>query len=124
MQKKMFDKHVQKLNLKIKQLEQSLTEKDKEIRFQALKIKELVYAGTDTHREQIIRRDYQVLQSLSSAASPNRNLGTGSMVSSENLAKLNQRREFQLKYGRVLPRALKATADSANQSENDSIDMY
>ena len=58
MQKKMFDKHVQKLNLEIQNQQQALKEKDKELRMQALKIKELVYAGTDTRREQIIRRDY------------------------------------------------------------------
>ena len=62
MQKKMFDKHVQKLNLKIQQLQQVIKEKDKELRMQALKIKELVYAGTDTHREQIIKKDFQLLQ--------------------------------------------------------------
>lgn len=45
MQKKMFDKHTQKLNLKIQQMEQTIKEKDTEIRMQALKIKELIYAG-------------------------------------------------------------------------------
>ena len=58
MQKKMFDAHVQKQNLKLKDLELAVKEKDKEIRFQAMKIKELVYAGTDSHREAIIKRDY------------------------------------------------------------------
>ena len=47
---------------------------------QAIKIKELIYAGTDTHREKIIKNDYKLLQSLASAAaaggaaSPNRHL--------------------------------------------------
>lgn len=70
-----------------------------------------MYAGTDAHRDQIIRRDFNVLQSLSQGVSPNRNLsnGTQPVVSSENLNKLNQRREQNLKYGRVLPRALKNT---------------
>jgi hypothetical protein len=47
MQKKMFDQHVHKQNVKIQQLQQHMKEKDKELRMQALKIKELVYAGTD-----------------------------------------------------------------------------
>ena len=46
MQKKMFDKSIQKFNLKIMEQEKLLKEKDKELRMQALKIKELVYAGT------------------------------------------------------------------------------
>ena len=35
-----------------------MKEKDKELRIQALKIKEIVYAGTDYQREKIIKRDY------------------------------------------------------------------
>jgi hypothetical protein len=50
-------------------LENTIKEKDKEIRLQAYKLKELVYAGTDTHREKLIKRDFQLLSSL---ASPNR----------------------------------------------------
>lgn len=46
MQKKMFDKSIQKYNMKIQEQEKLLKEKDKELRMQALKIKELVYAGT------------------------------------------------------------------------------
>ena len=74
MQKKMFDKHTQKLNLQIQQQAGLIKEKDKELRMQAIKIKELVYAGTDVQREKIIKKDYQLLQSLASAASPNRHL--------------------------------------------------
>jgi hypothetical protein len=55
-------------------LNQLIKEKDKELRMQAIKIKELIYAGTDTHREKIIKNDYKLLQSLASAASPNRHL--------------------------------------------------
>ncbi len=40
---------------------QIIKEKDKELRMQAIKIKELVYAGTDTHREKIINKDYHLL---------------------------------------------------------------
>ena len=76
MQKTIFDKHVHKLNCRIKQLEDGQKDKDKEIRMQAHKIKELVYAGTDVHRERIIKNDYALLQSLASAASPNRHLGS------------------------------------------------
>ena len=112
MQKKMFDKHVQKLNLEIQNQQQSLKEKDKELRMQALKIKELVYAGTDTHREQIIRRDYQLLQSLASAASPNRHISSTSDISVQNQHKLEQLRQHQLGYGRVLPSAFSALQKS------------
>ena len=48
---------------------------------QALKIKELLYAGTDQHREQIIKRDYNQLKDLSSAASPNRHLSGSNSIS-------------------------------------------
>jgi hypothetical protein len=61
MQKKMFDKNIQRLNLQINQLNQIVKEKDKELRMQAIKIKELIYAGTDTHREKIIKNDYKLL---------------------------------------------------------------
>ena len=37
--------------MKIGQLEMAIKEKDRELRLQALKIKELVYAGTETNRE-------------------------------------------------------------------------
>jgi hypothetical protein len=47
--------------LQINQLTQLLKEKDKELRMQAIKIKELVYAGTETHREKIIKNDYKLL---------------------------------------------------------------
>lgn len=61
MQKKMFDKHTQKLNLKIQQLEQVIKEKDSEIRMQALKIKELIYAGGTEKTQAIVRRDFMLL---------------------------------------------------------------
>ena len=77
----MFDKHTQKLNFKIQEQEQLIKEKDKELRMQALKIKELLYAGTDQHREQIIKRDYNQLKDLSSAASPNRHLSGSNSIS-------------------------------------------
>ena len=48
---------------------------------QAIKIKELVYAGSDTKRQQIIKKDYGMLQSLASAASPNRHLGSMGSIS-------------------------------------------
>ena len=72
MQKKLFDKHVLAQNKVIKQHEQSIKEKDKELRMQALKIKELMTAGTDAQRNKIIRKDFQLLQSLAQASSPNR----------------------------------------------------
>ena len=75
----MFDKHVQKQNLKIQHFEKIMKEKDKELRMQALKIKELVYAGTDYNRQQIIKRDQVLLQGLSSATSPNRHLDNNSI---------------------------------------------
>ena len=65
MQKKLFDKHLHAQNKVIKQHEQSLKEKVKELRMQGLKIKELMNAGTDFHRNKIIKKDYQLLQSLS-----------------------------------------------------------
>ena len=55
-------------------MEQIIKEKDKEIRMQAIKIKEFLYAGTDHNRDKIVKNDYLLLQSLASAASPNRHL--------------------------------------------------
>lgn len=62
MQKKMFDNNIQKYNLKIQNMEQIIKEKDKELKMQATKIKELVYSGNVSQydmktREQIIRKD-------------------------------------------------------------------
>jgi hypothetical protein len=62
MQKKMFDNNLQKYNLKIQNMEQIIKEKDKELKMQANKIKELVYSGNVSQydmktREQIIRKD-------------------------------------------------------------------
>ena len=51
---------------------------------QAIKIKELIYAGTDVHREKIIKNDYKLLQSLASAASPNRHLKNNAAGDSRN----------------------------------------
>ena len=45
MQKKMFDNNIQKYNMKIQNMEQIIKEKDKELKMQANKIKELVYSG-------------------------------------------------------------------------------
>ena len=70
---------------------------------QAMKIKELVYAGTDANRQQIIKKDYGMLQSLAAAASPNRHLGSMGSISQENLKILEMHRLNQLKYGRVGP---------------------
>jgi hypothetical protein len=58
--------------------DKKLKERDKEIRLQALKIKEIVYAGSDAKRQSIIQKDYQLLQNLSSASNPNRHLGSNS----------------------------------------------
>ena len=63
-----------------------LKDRDKEVRLQAIKIKELVYAGTDIHRNAIIKRDLPELQKLASAASPNRHLHAN--VSAAKVAKL------------------------------------
>ena len=63
-----------------------------------------MYAGTDVHRDRIIKNDYALLQSLASAASPNRHLG--SEISAEKAKLLDQQREAKLKYGRVLPQAI------------------
>ena len=41
---------------------------------QAVKLKELIYAGTDRNREKIVVKDYLMLQQLASAANPNRHL--------------------------------------------------
>ena len=60
MQKQMFDKHTQKLNLKIANLEQLIKDKDKELRMQALKIKELMNADP-VQKKQIIQRDFSIL---------------------------------------------------------------
>lgn len=49
------------MNLKMQNYENMMKEKDKELRMQAMKIKELVYAGTDVQRQQIIRKDFSVL---------------------------------------------------------------
>ena len=57
-----IDKEVQKiLDESFDRVSKLLTEKDKELRMQAIKIKELIYAGTDTHREKIIKNDYKLL---------------------------------------------------------------
>ena len=71
-----------------------LKEKDKELRMQAMKIKEIVYAGSDTSRQQIIKRDYGMLNSLAAAASPNRHLSGGNVgsISQENLKVLEMHR--------------------------------
>jgi len=52
---------MQEQNLKIKEMEVMLKEKDKEIKIQALKIKELLNADRAT-RQKIIKRDYDMLQ--------------------------------------------------------------
>ncbi len=46
-------------------LEQLIKEKDSEIRMQALKIKELVYAGGPMQIQAIVKKDYMTLASLS-----------------------------------------------------------
>ena len=61
LQKKMFDNHNQKQNMKIINMEKSLKEKDKELRLQAVKLKQLVYAESESKRESIIRNDYMLL---------------------------------------------------------------
>ena len=46
---------------------------------QAIKLKELIYAGTDKNRERIVVKDYLMLQSLASAANPNRHLNNNDL---------------------------------------------
>ena len=43
-----------------------------------MKIKELVYAGSEAKRQNIIQKDYQLLQNLASAGNPNRHTGANS----------------------------------------------
>jgi len=90
-----------------------MKEKDKELRMQAMKIKELVYAGTDQHRQQIVRKDFGLLQSLASAASPNRHLQNLGSISQESLQKLEMQRLNQLKYGRVVPHAVSHNSNAS-----------
>lgn len=89
----MFDKHTQKLNLKINQLEQELKDKVKELRMQALKIKELMNAD-DLQRKQIISKDFYLLQSLASATNPGRHQSND--LSPRVKKKLDQLRDQQL----------------------------
>lgn len=46
MQKKVFDKNMLEQQNKVKKLEESIKEKDKEIRLQAIKLKELMNADS------------------------------------------------------------------------------
>ena len=60
MQKKIFDKNLQEMNLKVAYLENLIKEKDKEVKMQALKIRELM--NTDTvSRKKLIKRDFTLL---------------------------------------------------------------
>ena len=67
MQKKSFEKTMSELRSKIAELESLMKDKDKEIKIQAIKIKEIMSLDK-TKRSQVIKRDYQLLQEL---ASPN-----------------------------------------------------
>lgn len=129
MQKKMFEKHNQKQNLKIQNYELLLKEKDKELRMQAMKIKEIVYAGTDASRQKIIKRDFGLLTSLAAAASPNRHLSGGNLgsISHDNLKVLEMHRQNQLKYGRLPPPANSAGMVNQHQGRQkiyDNMDIY
>lgn len=64
MQKKVFDKHMHEQQSKVKKLEDAAKEKDKEIRLQAIKLKELMTAD-QAGRKQIVMRDFTMLQQLS-----------------------------------------------------------
>lgn len=61
MQKKIFDKNQREQNLKVKKLEEMVKEKDKEIKLQAIKLKELMNSDRNG-RQQIIKRDFTMLQ--------------------------------------------------------------
>lgn len=61
MQKKIFDKNQREQNLKVKKMEEMVKEKDKEIKLQAIKLKELMNSDRNG-RQQIIKRDFTMLQ--------------------------------------------------------------
>ena len=84
---------------------------------QALKIKELINAPTDHHKQKIIRQDGALLKSLASAASPNRHLGGMASISEDNLKILEKHRFNQLKYGRVMGGA-KSVLQSDTSTKN------
>jgi len=65
-----------------------MKEKDKELKMEAVKIKELMNSGSDLNRKKIIKKDFGLLLSLASAGSPNRHLQSMNSISSENLKKL------------------------------------
>ena len=60
MQKKVFDKNMLEQVNKVKKLEDSIKEKDKEIRLQAIKLKELMSVDV-SGRKAIIKRDFNML---------------------------------------------------------------
>lgn len=99
MQKKLFDKTLQEMNAKIKDMEVLLREREKEVKIQALKIKELMRLD-NSGRKKVIKRDHDLLQQLSS---PNINLQKNTTISKENKETLELQRELHLKYGRINP---------------------
>lgn len=96
MQKRIFDKEQNELNDKILQLENVIREKDKELRLQALKIKELVRLDQD-QRKQAVGLDFNAYQQL---VSPNR---SHLELQEDKKIKLDAQRDLHRKYGRVNP---------------------
>jgi hypothetical protein len=60
MQKKSFEKMISEFKVKVQDLEFQMKDKDKEIKMQAIKIKEIM-SFDKTKRSQVIKRDFQLL---------------------------------------------------------------
>ena len=101
--KKQQDRKIEELNSKIDQMELVIREKDREIKMQALKIKEILNTEKK-ERTNLIKSEFN---SLSKLASPNIHRRGISQISDENMIKLDKQRDLDHRYGRVNPTEIK-----------------
>jgi hypothetical protein len=59
--KKMQDKHIQELKSEIERLNKTIEDKDKDLKLQAMKLRELI---NDEFRKQTIKKNYEEIERL------------------------------------------------------------
>lgn len=118
LQKRLFDKTVVQFKKRILDLEQIVAQQSREIKIQALKLKELITADM-IKRNSIVNRDFQLLQQLSNPRSPPP-LSTIDVdpKRKEGLMRNEFKKDLHQKYGRVNSLTAKK---SVNTSQTDRL---
>lgn len=98
MTKKGYERRIAELTEENERLKGVINEKDKEIKVQALKLRELIH---DEFRKDTIKKNYNELERLTQSPKSVSTLGRDRQDSIQLLKKLDERKSVMVKYGKL-----------------------